>query len=130
MRALGALLLASFIAFAMMAGAQTVEAVRLDDVANGVTLEASLTGSEYRDYLVSGAAGQTLSISLETDGSAYFNVLPPGSTGEAVYNGSIYGNETRQDLAVAGDYAVRVYLMGADRSDDRSVGYALTLHLE
>ncbi len=130
MRALRALLLASVIAFPMTAAAQTMETVQLDEAASSVTIEASLTGSEYRDYLVSGRVGQTLSISLETDGTAYFNLLPPGSAGEAMYNGSIDGNETREDLPVAGDYAVRVYLMGADRSEDRSVGYALTLHLE
>lgn len=128
MRTLYAFMLTAFIASA--ADAQTVETVPLDVLDDRATYDASLTGSEYRDYVVAGLAGQTLLVSLETGGTAYFNILPPGSTGEAIYNGSIYGNETQQQLDVAGDYAVRVYLMGADRSDDRTVRYAVTLDLD
>jgi len=41
-------------------------------------------------------------------GAAYFNVLPPGSTGEAIFVGSSEGNHLSA-LPSDGDYTIRVY---------------------
>ena len=44
--------------------------------------------------------------------AAYFNVLPPGSSGEAIFVGSSAGNHFIGELPSDGDYILRVYLMG------------------
>lgn len=38
-------------------------------------------------------AEQQMYVSLSTKGTAYFNILPPGSSGEAIYNSSMSGND-------------------------------------
>ena len=71
-----------------------------------------------------------MGVSLVTDGSAYFNILPPGSTGEAIYNSSIDGNDaTGVSLPASGDYVVRVYLMGADEDEGRTVPFTLSMSI-
>lgn len=95
-----------------------------DNAAAGGTVR----GSQYRDHILAARAGQRMAVSLVTKGNAYFNVLPPGSTGEAIYNGSIDGNDaTGIALPQTGDYRVRVYLMGAAKSGNRPVTYRLSL---
>lgn len=47
------------------------------------------------------------------DGRAFFNILAPGSTGEAVYVGSINGNSFSGPVPGTGNTTVRVYQMRA-----------------
>ena len=82
--------------------------------ASSATLKGSISGDQFRDYLVNARAGQTLSVTLTNpDGRAYFNVLPPGSTGEAVFIGSTEGNSFRGPVTANGNTTVRVYQMRA-----------------
>ena len=80
-------------------------------------------------------AGQTLSAHLTIgdtngDGTIYFNVLPPGSEGEAIFNGSTSASgNARVELPESGDYRLRVYLMGNDRNADKTVGYHLKISI-
>jgi hypothetical protein len=80
----------------------------------------NITGDEYIDYLLGARAGQEMAVSLipgESNGDAniYFNILPPGSTGEAIYIGSIDGLDvTGVALPETGDYTIRVYQLGND----------------
>ena len=62
--------------------AQSTARVQFAAGNDNAAIRASVTGDEYRDYLLGARAGQAMSVSLTTDGSAYFNILPPGSTGE------------------------------------------------
>jgi hypothetical protein len=108
--------------------AQSTARVQFAAGNDNAAVQSTVTGGEYRDYLLGARAGQTMSVSLITDGSAYFNILPPGSTGEAIYNGSIDGNDaTGIRLPATGDYTIRVYLMGADDSERRTVPFTLSM---
>jgi hypothetical protein len=108
--------------------AQSQERVRFEAGNDNAAAEGQVTGDGYRDYLLGAKAGQVMGVSLITEGSAYFNILPPGSAGEAIYNSSIDGNDaTNIVLPADGDYTIRVYLMGADADENRSVPFTLSM---
>jgi hypothetical protein len=46
-----------------------------------------------------------------SNASNYFNVLPPGSSGDAIFIGSSEGNEFKGELPADGEYRIRVFLM-------------------
>jgi len=89
-------------------------------------MSSSITGDQYHDYILNAQAGQTMSVSLITDGVAYFNILPPGSS-RALYNSSISGNDGSVQLPRSGDYTVRVYLMGNDRDSNQTIPFELSV---
>lgn len=110
------------------AHSQSRESVRFAAGNDNAAVESAVTGGQYRDYVLGARAGQTMAVSLITEGSAYFNILPPGSTGEAIYNSSINGNDaTGIRLPATGDYTIRVYLMGADDSERRTIPFTLSM---
>ena len=59
---------------------------------SGATIKGSITGDQTVDYTLRAAAGQTMTVKLSGGSSVYHNVLPPGSTGEALFVGSRDGN--------------------------------------
>ena len=124
-------LLASMLvlAAALPALAQTRERVQFDRGNDNAALEATVTGDEYRDYILGARAEQTMGVSIiqQGDGTAYFNVLPPGSDGAAIYIGSIHGPDASVELPQDGDYSIRVYLMGDDRDSGRTVPFMLSM---
>lgn len=76
------------------------------------TIEARIKGDETVDYLVAGRAGQPMNISMASrNGAAYFNILAPGETVVAFFNGSVSDNQYEGVLPATGDYRIRVYLM-------------------
>jgi hypothetical protein len=81
-------------------------------------------------------AGQEMFVELKVDGTngdgtAYFNILPPGSDGVAIYNGSASADGTaRIRLPEDGTYTIRVYLMGNDRDTDKTVGYNVDISIQ
>jgi hypothetical protein len=108
--------------------AQSTARVQFAAGNDNAAVQSTVTGDEYRDYLLGAGSGQTMAVSLITEGSAYFNILPPGSTGEAIYNSSIDGNDaTGIRLPANGDYTIRVYLMGADADENRTVPFTLSM---
>jgi hypothetical protein len=59
-------------------------------------------------------------------GNVYFNVKPPGSMDEAIYNGSVDGlDATGLTRPADGDYTIRVCQMGNDA--DTGVTTAFTI---
>lgn len=101
----------------------------------GTMVNGTVTGHEYFDYLLGAKAGQEMFAELSIGGTngngvAYFNILPPGSDGVAIYNGSINGNSTTIALPQDGVYTIRVYLMGNDRDTGKTVGYNLDLSIQ
>ena len=65
------------------------------------------------------------------DGTIYFNILPPGSDGVAIFNGSMSdGNTAKVKLPDDGTYTIRVYLMGNDRDAGKTVSYTLDLSIQ
>ena len=101
---------------------------------SGITLEGAIVGDDYVDYSLGASAGQTMNVDLSVDatngdGTIYFNILPPGSSGEAIYVGSRDGNSASVQLPQNGDYVIRLYLMGNDRDTGKTVGYGLDVSI-
>ncbi|WP_375480122.1 hypothetical protein [uncultured Nostoc sp.] len=68
-----------------------------------------------------------MSVSLITNGVAYFNILSPGSTDRAIYNSSMSGNDASVRLSQSGNYTVRVYLKGGNKDRNRTVPFELSV---
>jgi hypothetical protein len=99
------------VADAQADGIRRVE-VHFPKGATGATLKDRLKGDETVDYRLGAKAGQTMTVTMKTDNaSAYFNVLPPGSQGEAVFVGSTSGERYEGALSADGVWTIRVYLM-------------------
>ncbi|MEQ8697471.1 MAG: hypothetical protein RLO48_04475 [Bauldia litoralis] len=110
-----------------MAGAK-VTRVEFEAGNDNASKKGKITGHGYHDYLLGAAAGQKMGVSLITEGTAYFNILPPDSDGTAIYNGSMDGPDAiNVDLPENGDYTIRVYLMGNDRDSGATVHYQLSM---
>jgi hypothetical protein len=96
--------------------------------ASSATIKASLKGDQTIDYKLRARAGQTMSVKLKTsNGSNYFNVLPPGSQDVAIFVGSSGGNEWFAPLEADGEYTVRVYLMRSAARRNETANYTLTV---
>jgi hypothetical protein len=98
-------------------------------------VSGSITGQEYFDHRLGARGGQEMFVELtvtESDGNGtvYFNILPPGSSGEAIYNSSIDGNTTTVELPRDGTYTVRVYHMGNDEDSGRTSAYRIDLSIQ
>lgn len=102
----------------------------------GTMVSGTITGSEYIDYKLSARKGQKMFAELAVsgtngNGSVFFNILPPGSTGQAIYIGHM---DTDQSALVTlpddGAYTIRVYLMGNDRDAGKTVGFNLDLSIQ
>jgi len=102
----------------------------------GTMLSGTISGNEYFDYRLGANGGQELFVELTVegttgDGSAFFNILPPGSTGEAIYIGSNdEDNSTTVELPASGEYIIRIYLMGNDRDTGKTVGYNVDVSIQ
>lgn len=101
----------------------------------GTMVTGAVTGQGYADYTLGARAGQEMFAELttgETDGhgSAYFNVLPPGSNTVAIFIGSVEGRVARIDLPEDGTYTIRVYLMGNDADSGKTVNFNLDLSIQ
>lgn len=96
--------------------------------ASSATLKGTITGEQYRDYVVNARAGQTMTVTLTNpDGRAYFNVMAPGSTGEAVFIGSTEGNSFRGLVPGTGANTIRVYQMRATGRRGEVANYTLAI---
>lgn len=113
---------------AIPAAAQQKVPVQFAKGASSATVKGTLKGDQFRDYQVNARAGQTLSVTLANpDGRAFFNVLPPGSTGEAVFVGSTSGNSFKGPVPANGATTVRVYQMRATARRGEVANYTLTI---
>jgi len=121
---------------APLALAQSKSQVHFEKGTDSARLSGTISGREYADYMLRAKGGQRMSVELVVDGtngdgSAYFNILPPGSSGEAIFNGSTSPDRRGEvSLPRDGEYAIRVYLMGNDRDAGRTVGYNLTVRIQ
>ena len=101
----------------------------------GTMLSGTITGDEYFDYKLRANAGQEMSVSLSVtgtngSGSAFFNILPPGSDNVAIYNSSNGDQTTTVKLPESGEYKIRVYLMGNDSDAGKTVGYNIDVSIQ
>lgn len=123
------------LALAAPAAAQRTADVQFKPGNDGTMLSGTITGDEYFDYKLRAGKGQKMFVSLDVtatngSGTAYFNILPPGSDGVAIYNGANEGNTTTTTLPENGEYTIRVYLMGNDRDADKTVGYNVDVSIQ
>jgi len=103
------------------------EPVQFAKGSSSTVITGQIKGDTTIDYVVRAAAGQTLSVKLQkSNGQNYFNVLPPGSTGSAMFVGDS-GENYSGTLPADGDYAVRVYLMRPAARRGESSSYTLTI---
>jgi len=103
------------------------EQVQFAKGASSAVIKGRLKGDATVDYVVHAAAGQTLSVKLQkTNAQNYFNVMPPGSTGSAMFVGDT-GENYAGVLPADGDYTVRVYLMRPAARRGESSNYTLTV---
>jgi len=97
---------------------------------SGATVKGSITGDGAADYKLRARGGQTLKVKLSAvKSSPYFNVLPPGSTGEAIFIGSRDGDAAAVTLPADGEYTIRVYQMGDAKSSGRVTQYTLDVSI-
>jgi len=103
------------------------EKVQFAKGASSAVIKGRLKGDADVDYVVRAAAGQTLSVTLqETNPQNYFNVLPPGSKGGAMFVGDT-GEDYSRTLPTDGDYVVRVYLMRPAARRGETSDYTVTI---
>jgi hypothetical protein len=109
--------------------AQESHRVQFESGNDNASADGSVTGSGYVDYLLGAKAGQTMAVSISSEnGMPYFNILPPGSSGEAIYNSSSNGNDaTGIKLTADGEYIIRVYLMGNEADQSKAIQYILSM---
>jgi hypothetical protein len=115
--------------------AQSKSTVQFAAGSFGTMVKGSIVSDEYVDYILSAKAGQKMAVELTVDstkgtGTVYFNILPPGSSGEAIYNSSINGNSTTVSLPSDGAYAIRVYQMGNDADAGKTSGFHIDLSVQ
>ncbi len=95
---------------------------------SSATLNGRIRGSVDHSYIVNARAGQTLTVNFKpTNASAYFNILPPGSDGEAMFIGSSAGNRFSGPLTVNGPLVVQVYLMRNAARRNETAAYSITI---
>ena len=112
----------------------TAVKVRFPSGSSSITLQGAIRGDDIFDYSLRARKGQMMHVDLSVDdtngdGTIYFNILPPGSTGEAFFIGSHDGVSANVRLPHSGDYVIRLYLMGNDRGTDKTVGYKLDVSI-
>jgi len=126
--------LLSILAAALVLAAQPVAAqaqiqtktVQFKKGESGATIKGTLKGDQTIDYKLTAGAGQSMVIKFApSNPSAYFNLLPPGSNGEAIHIGSSAGNDFAGELKTSGAYTIRVYLMRNAARRNESAHYTL-----
>lgn len=136
-RALGGLAMAVAASVSISAGALAQHSAEVSFPAGqyGTMVEGTVSGDAYVDYILRAKEGQKMFAELAlagTDGhgTVYFNILPPGSEGVAVYNSSINGNATTVDLTETGPWTIRIYQMGNDRDSGKTASFTLDLSIQ
>ena len=82
------------------------------------------------DYQLGAQAGQTMIVNMTTDsGANYFNLLAPGETEVAFFNGSINDNSFVGPLLESGDYTIRVYQMRSAARRGETANYTLKIEI-
>ena len=111
-----------------LAGDIRTERVQFHKGASSATVEGHIKGRESIDYVLGAREGQSMNVSMATDNaSSYFNIIPPGKADEAIFVGSMSGNQFEGSLPVSGDYKIRVYLMRNAARREETAKYRLEM---
>lgn len=121
-------LMVTGLVLAVPAIAQQKTSVTFAKGASSATLKGSIKGDKDHSYVVNARAGQTMTVDFKpTNASAYFNILAPGSAGEAMFVGSTSGNRFSGPLTVTGPHTIQVYLMRNAARRNETANYTLTV---
>lgn len=94
------------------------------------TVEGRISGYEMVDYSLGAQAGQKMVVTMTTDSTAnYFNLMAPGETDIAFFNGSVSENRFAGLLPETGDYTIRVYQMRSAARRDEVAAYSLEIEI-
>ncbi|SUS05006.1 conserved hypothetical protein [Candidatus Defluviicoccus seviourii] len=125
---------ASFgLALSLVHGSARAEDIRQERVhfqpgSTSATIEGRITGRQTIDYVLGARQGQSMNVSMATDNNAnYFNILAPGESEVAMFNGSVADNQFEGVLPKSGDYKVRVYLMRSAARRNEVANYRLEM---
>jgi hypothetical protein len=130
-RLLSSLAAAVLVANNALAGDIRTERVHFHKGASSATVEGHIKGRESIDYVLGAREGQSMNVSMATDNaSSYFNIIPPGKADEAIFVGSMSGNQFEGSLPVSGDYKIRVYLMRNAARRDETAKYRLEMIID
>lgn len=135
MRNIFALFAICTLLIAGIANAQDRVDINFEAGATGTTINGTIVGDEYIDYVLNVGSGQTMYATLSVtgtngNGSVFFNVVPAGQDFPALYNGSSDVDRSAEvTFPESGDWAIRVYLMGNDRDAGKTVGYSIDLNI-
>lgn len=126
--------LAGFLTIAAPTSAQDSVRIQFESGTYGATINGTIVGDEYIDYVLGARAGQTLVASIDVtgtngNGSAFFNIVPAGEDYPALFLGSSEGERAEVKLPESREWAIRVYLMGNDRDTGKTVGYSIDVSI-
>lgn len=126
-----ALLAAGAIALPMTSVAQAPmpkpERVQFAKGTSSKTIKGALKGNQSRTFLVNLRAGQKMTVKLvSNNASANFNVTAPGAM-QAMFIGSVSGNEFTDTIPSSGDYKVDLFLMRNAARRNESVNFTITI---
>ncbi len=98
---------------------------------SSVTSMGTISGYQIIDYAVTGKSGQEFTVALNSKSKLiFFNVLPPGLGGKAIYIGESDGaNKFKGKLSQSGVYKIRVFLLSSVARKNVSVKFALSVSL-
>ena len=96
--------------------------------ANSATIDGTIKGPQTVDYVLHASQGQYMNVSMATkNGATYFNILAPGQTEVAFFNGSVSDNQYEGTLPATGDYKIRVYMMRSAARRNEVADYRLEM---
>ena len=104
------------------------ERVHFAKGATSAVVEGTITGYQTFDYVLGASKGQSMNVSMATKNTAtYFNILAPGETEVAFFNGSVSENQFEGVLPATGDYKIRVYMMRSAARRNEKANYRLEM---
>ncbi|MXO60047.1 hypothetical protein GRI89_10900 [Altererythrobacter salegens] len=124
---LGAALAAAYPLMSPATAQMSSQTVSFPSGSTGTTVGGTLKGEQIVDYMVNAQAGQAMTVNKSGDAIIYFNVMPPGSTGEADFVGSTSGDNYSGTLSKSGNWTIRVYQMRATARRGESGNYRLAI---
>ncbi|MDA6077799.1 hypothetical protein O0544_20460 [Edwardsiella anguillarum] len=115
----------TYAVYAADASGITQHAVQFPKGGSEATIKSRIKGENVLDYTLIAAKGQHISITLNGASTTYFNLMAPGSTGEALFNGAQDGDSYQGILPAKGRYTVRIYQMGAAKQSSAAHPFTL-----
>jgi hypothetical protein len=104
------------------------ERVQFAKGATSARINGTIKGSQTVDYVLHASRGQSMNVSMATrNTAAYFNILAPGQTEVAFFNGSVSDNQYEGTLPATGDYKIRVYMMRSAARRNEVADYRLEM---